>query len=367
MKGREHADHAHDARRREQVFNHWQAEILREARDDATLQRVLSRAIADPEVARDSELASMVRGCAAHVAQDLAARRAAESVTADAERAAFSPAPPKSEPGADAARTPASANRAAAARSNIAERFVHLEHDFRDHVARLNESAARAALKLLYALLQSEPAAVDADRLAECEKALEEMLDQRADLEQTVQRLVERGTRAAAHGDTGAAARCLQRLSTIHAAHPFVLPDERLLQLRDQIVHATEEHEHRLAAEELVRRERVVAAELKELADQVHNFHDASRRLPHDSPEFARAEQEYHRAVRAVQSHDNDWLAALILELMDLLEEWHESSHRGEHQVDRFLDSVRSALHTLRREIAQIEKEGGRRGTPGNP
>lgn len=356
---RDHAEHARDARRREQLFNHWQAEILREARDDATLQRVQSRALSDPDVARDGELVSQIMAVVAQVHHDLAMRRAAET----GEPRSPQPVTAASAPLAVSSPDPASSRAISPAeRASIAERFAHMEYEFRDHLARLNESAARTVLRRMYALLAEHPEAVDADRLAECDRAMETMQRQRAEVEQTVRRLVERGVSAAMHGDTGATARAFQRLSTIHAAHPTVLSDERLQQLREQIVHAAEEHEHRLAAQELVRRERAVAAELKELADQIHRFHDQARRLPHDSPEFARAEREYRQAVRAVQSHDSDWLAALILELMDLLEEWHDPTHKGEHQVDRFLNSVRSALHNLRREIREIEKETGGRG-----
>ena len=135
------------------------------------------------------------------------------------------------------------------------------------------------------------------------------------------------------------------------------MTDQQFARIRNEITQGGEDHEHREAARLLVRRERAVASQIKRLADVVHEFHLVSRRVAHDSDTFRRCERKYQAAVRAVRSHDSEWLAGLILELDAFLDELHDRSGRSEAQVDRFLSSVRRAHQGLRREMSEISNE----------
>ena len=57
------------------------------------------------------------------------------------------------------------------------------------------------------------------------------------------------------------------------------------------------------------------------------------------------------------RSHDTEWLAELMIELDTLLEDLEDASGQAETQVDRFITSVRTALHRLRKEIQTIQRE----------
>ncbi|MCG3130122.1 MAG: hypothetical protein FLDDKLPJ_00870 [Phycisphaerae bacterium] len=235
--------------------------------------------------------------------------------------------------------------------------FNQLQHEFHDHLVRFDELRARAALDRINALLAAHPAQIDAEQVARCERVLAHLADRRVSLEAHVDKLEQRAVDAARRGDHEAAARALRRLSTVHALRPVVLPDDRFRAVRDAMIAASQDREHQRAARALIDRERAVAAEIRTLANVIHRFHVVVRTTPHDAPEYRDAERRYHEAVAQVRSHDRDWFAALILELVDLLEEGHLPPHKGQHQVDRFLDSVRAALHNLRAEIQKIETE----------
>ncbi|MCC7294211.1 MAG: hypothetical protein IT449_19280 [Phycisphaerales bacterium] len=349
MSRRVPTDHAHDAKRREQVYQHWYAEVLRESRDNASLLRVQARAMDDSEVASDPELAEMIRGCCMQVQQDLA-RRSRETTRTEAHVMA-----------APVALKPVTrVEEALWTREQVISVLAKLDHDFHDHLTRLDEPRARSALAKMEALLADYADCIDADHLIRCNRELSRVEARKTALGAQVAKLHEHAVACARAGDQDGAARALQRLSAIHAARPLVLPAERFRHMREDMLHVAEAREHRQAAGELVRRERAVAEEIRKLADGVHRFHVIARRVPHDSAEYLAAEKEYQYAVKQVRSHDNDWMAALILELMDLLEEWHDASHQGQQQVDRFLDSVRSALDRLQKQIREIEQEGRR-------
>lgn len=148
----------------------------------------------------------------------------------------------------------------------------------------------------------------------------------------------------------------------IHTLLPGLLPDRHLQELRDEITHGGEEHEHRQAARELIARERVVAAEINQLAAAIHRFHEVARQVPHDAEAYRQAEAAYQQAVRETRTHDAEWLADLMLELDSLLAELHDTSGKAEAQVSRFIDSVRTALIRMRHEIREIHGGGNRAG-----
>ena len=83
----------------------------------------------------------------------------------------------------------------------------------------------------------------------------------------------------------------------------------------------------------------------------------ATRRHPHDAADYARAKAAYEKAVREVKAHDTEWLAGMILELVDVLAEWDETPIKAQDQADHFIESVRKALTQLRHEMRDISDE----------
>lgn len=348
MPRRVQVEHIHDARRREQLFERWRSQILREGRDLPTLRRVEAQAMADPEVRADSELQNMLISVAAQLRADLGRQTEITPVSNPVT------VPPTPEPASGDVEPRAWTS------DRVHSAFNQLQHEFHDHLVRFDEPRARAALDRINALLAAHLAQIDAEQVARWERALTHLGDRRASLEAHVDKLERRAVDAARRGDHETAARALRRLSTVHALRPVILPDDRFRAVRDAMIAASQDREHQRAARALVDRERAVAAEIRALADGIHHFHVVARTTPHDAPEYRDAERRYHEAVAQVRSHDRDWFAALILELVDLLEEGHLPPHKGQHQVDRFLDSVRAALHNLRAEIQKIETESRR-------
>jgi hypothetical protein len=170
-----------------------------------------------------------------------------------------------------------------------------------------------------------------------------------------IETLARRACEAARRGKGEAAAADLRKLSSIHAARPRLLTEARFAEIREEIAHGGQEHEHREAARRLIERERAVAGEIRKLADVVHRFHLVASRVPPDSATYQQAEFAYREAVKTVRSHDQEWLAELILELDAFLDEMH--GEKAARQVDRFLASVRRAHRQLIDEIREIHRE----------
>ncbi len=341
---RQHVPHAADGKRTELAFQRWRAEILREAHDRPSLSRVASRALSDSDVRADIALAGMIQ---AFINEQEAGLRVAERAAAAArEAAAFS------QDAESVVEPPAPVTTAI----DPGDLISHVEHDFHEQVSRYNLARARELLGQAAELVEAWPEHVDRTWLNALADDLERH-ERRADAyRHHVANLSDRAVAAARKGDEQAVGRTLRRLSIIHAARPLLLGESEFQAIRNHIAEAAEVREHNVAAHLLIQRERAVAAEIRQLADDIHRFYRVARSVPHDSAQYADAERTYEEAVRRIQAHDAEWLAALILELVDLLEEWQTPSPEAQVRVDRFLASVKKALRQLRHEIHAIEK-----------
>ena len=183
------------------------------------------------------------------------------------------------------------------------------------------------------------------------------MTEHKLRVESEIDEAQEAALAAAVIGDETLLEHGLRRLAAVHVKYPRILTDGKFEELRERIVAAGAEFEHRQAARRLVDRERALAVEIKKLAEAVHRFHDAARTLPHDADEFRRMDVAYNRVLRDLSGHDAEWFAGVILELTDLLAEAEDPAPEAARHVDRFVASVRSALSKIRREIAEIERE----------
>ena len=190
------------------------------------------------------------------------------------------------------------------------------------------------------------------------------MEQRRQQFDAEINALVEKACAAAAAGQHEVVGQHLRKLSSIHATRPQLLNEVRFKAIRDQIVASSEHFEHRLVAQQLMARERLVADEIKKLAEGIHQFHVASRELPHDDERYRTAELDYHKLVRDLRSHDMNWLADLMVELDEMLEELHDTTGQAEAQVARFLDRVRGALRTIVGEVREIASENATGAAP---
>lgn len=317
----------HDAvKHREALWQRWHAELMRESGNLGALTSAESRALHDPGVRLDPELQGMIAAFAASCRADLQ-RGPERGVPVEAGSRG------EVEPPAGASDEPP---------RSVVER---LEHEFHYHIRHFNEVEARRVLERM-----REP-----QRAAHVEK-LGRLTLRRGRYERLIALLTERALDASSRGDAAKASRALRKLSSIHSAHPQILGDARFAKIRAEIIGAADERDHEETARQLVAKERAVAEEIRHLAAAVHRFHKVARAMPHDREEYLRAEQAYHKIAGAVTSHDEEWMAGLILELADLLSEWDEPPAGAQHQVDKFLASVRSALAHIKLEMKQIER-----------
>lgn len=338
-------DHPSDNRRRDVVFQQLSADVMREAHDPSSLSSVSQRAMHHPEVCRDPTLAGMMRAFIAEREGELRARLAAARAEND-HIAIREPAQPVE-----------ASPRGTPSVSQIRMGFERLQHEFEERLVHFDLSTARKTLERIEEMQKRYPDALNMAIVGRCRVDLARVETRKAQYEQEIERLAASAAEAAQRGDHDQAARALQRLSSLHATRPQLLPDTRYKSIRDRIEASGEQFEHREVAKALLARERAVAAELRKLAGIVHDFHVTARRAPHDSPEYLAAEQVYRAAVKEIRHHDSNWLADLMIELDEMIEELHDPTGRAEAQVNRFILSVRTALGQIIREAREIASE----------
>lgn len=329
-----------EAKERQRLFQQVTSEIVREARDLKSLELAATRALRSADVHRDGTLLSMVQGF-------LAERRS--------QLAALEPSRPSSD---SLAPSPFSSHDSALPASrehpNVAElktTFERIRHELDDRLVHFDLPGAHLTLGRMDGL-QKRFADVLPEAAVERARAdIARVEQRRQELFAEIDALTVWATAAAREGKHDEAAQAVRRLSTLHASRPLLLSDARFNEIRERIIRASHVHEHRVAAEALLARERAVIAELRGLADSIRRFQELSRREAPDSPGYLQVKADYVAAVEAVKSHDTEWLAALTLELDELMSDLHDPTHRADQQVNRFLDTVREALARLRQRV----------------
>lgn len=334
----------HEARQREALYQHFAAELMREAWDEHAIETAGHRILHHPEVSRDGELSSRLSSLLAERIAEARGRRAAQRAEVSDERTpefrAFAPDSP-----AAAVEGPT--------RGQIVAAVERLRRELDDSIAHFNTSGARAVLERLLDTQRRYPDWVNAAAVERCKLDLASIEKRRDEFTTEIESLATRAIEAAREGRHETAARALKRLTSIHVARPTLLSADRINAIREQIAASGEEFEHRESSRALVMRERAVAEELKHIAAAVHAFHLISREAPHDDPRYADAEREYRKAVQQLRHHDRDWLADLIVELDELMADIHDPTGKAEANVTHFIDSVR---HVLRRVVAEIRE-----------
>jgi len=330
-------------RQSEAIYERWCAAMQREMRDASSLDAVLRRALGDSDVRQDPALANKLRQFAAMKHAEL--RTARRKPTAHRTSEVHSAVAPESV----VAAKPSPAQ--------VLATFGQLSKRFHASIEQFEEHEAETVLRHIEQFREEAPDVITQKMIQALARELTSHLESRREIEARIETEARQAAEAGTRGDHESAGQLLRGLSSIHAAHPQVLSQRRLDAIRQAVIDASEEYEHRNAVHEIVAKERRIAEELKGLAEKIHRFHKLARQVPHDGAEFHRAEADYFKTVREVRSHDGEWLAGVVLELADLLAAWRNPPPEKQEQVDHFIDRVRSSLKHIQTEIKQIDSE----------
>jgi len=335
-----------NAKQRDVAFQRWRGEIGREARDFASLDQTAGRALADSDVRDDPTLQGMIRAEVQKRRAELEHKRQRQKPsTAPLEpRPSSRSVPPEPVP----ATTP----------EQDREKFSRLAQTLCVSLERGDEKETRAILGRMKSLQEQSPAVIPAAVIGDYEERVEKLRVHIKDLTDEIAVLAQQAVSASRNGSEQDLARSMRRLTAIHAAHPSLLDEPGLENVRRGIADAADERrQHQLTTKNLLERERAITAEIKTLATTVRDFHRVACTLPDTSEEFRKAETTYLRAIQKVRTYDTEWFSGVVLELADLLAEWTVPPLGAEGQIDRFLDSISAGLDSICVEMRQIKSE----------
>jgi hypothetical protein len=333
-------------KQRDIVYQHWSGVIRRETQDLASLELISTRALGDRDVRGDPTLESMIRA-------DLQNRRAELEQEMQRERSLAASAESQS----DEASVP-SEPIPTAPPGQVREAFDLLAQTLLASLERGDDKETHAAFAKIRTLQEQNPGVVSPTTVADYERRVGELRAHRQQLEDQIATLRQRVVSASECGDEQDLARSLRRLTAIHAAHPRLLDEAGLNEIRAAALHAADERRrNQRTTRKLLERERAIAAEIKKLAAAVRDFHRVACTVPDTSEEFRKAEATYLRTIQKVRTYDTEWFSGVVLELADLLAEWTVPPLEAESQIDRFLDSITAGLKSIRAEIREIESD----------
>jgi len=335
-------------KQRDVVFQRWSGVIRREIQDRASLEHVGARAVSDPDVRDDATLQSMIRGeleqRRGKLEQELrsqgsAKTRAEPRPTSRSELPVPVPVPPT---------TP----------EKTREAFNRLSQTLCTSLERGDDGETIAAMEKLRILQKESLGVIPATAVAECQRRVEELRTHLQHLRDQIAALSQQSVQASRNGDERDLARAMRHLLAVHAAHPILLDEAGLDEIRADVVRASNERrDHQATTRKLLKRERAIAAEIKKLAAAVHAFHRVARTVPDTSDEFRHAEAAYLRTIQRVRAYDTEWFSGVVLELADLLAEWTLPPLEADGQIARFLDGVQRGVECIRSEMREIESE----------
>ncbi len=347
-----HHDTAREQRHREALIQQLSAEILREAHDMATLDTVMRRVLTRPDVGHDHQLESALRAfggtCRSEIEGRLQRQRQVNE-TGNCRAMPQAAFPEKFVP--PAPRTTLS-ERELALRG-----FERLRRNFEEKLLIFDIEAGKRLLPQIVEFQAAHAQDVGSAAVERCKHDLACATARREQFLAEVESTAGAAVRAARSGMMDEATNALKRLSSIRAARPNLLSEERIEEIRKAIEGASVHFENREANRALVMRERSVADELQKLAAIVHDFHTLSHEIPIGDPRYSGAERSYLAAVREVRHHDQEWLADLMVELDELVEQVHDDTGRAAAQTTRFLHSVKASIAQIVREIRTVAGE----------
>jgi DNA repair exonuclease SbcCD ATPase subunit len=238
------------------------------------------------------------------------------------------------------------------------ENFNRLVRTLSTSLERGDEKETRAIFAKMQALQERRPEVIPAPVIEDYAQRVEKLRVHIKQLTDEIVALAERAVLASRNGKEQDLARSMRRLTAIHAAHPRLLDEAGLEDVRREIADAADERrEHNLTTKKLLERERAITAEIKVLAAAVHEFHRVASEVSDTAEEFREAEATYLRTIQKVRTYDAGWFSGVVLELADLLAEWSVPPLGAEGQIDRFLDSIDAGLDRIRAEMREIDSE----------
>ena len=335
-------------RHRDLLYQQLSAEILREVHDQHSLEIVTNRVLNHPDVRRDIQLASMLRTCIGQASSELNARLA---------RLRREGSEPSIRPAAGWAPPATGAPNDATQRELTVASFERLRRLYDEKLMNFDLEAGERLLAQIGEFQNQHSTVITQPMIERCRMDLARARQRLAEFTAEVDSLAAAAISSARAGQLDEAAKALKRLSSIRAARPKLLSEDRLESVRKSIESGGDHYEHREASRELVARERSVSDELRKLAEIVHEFHRVSHEIPHGDPSYLEAEKQYLSAVREVRHHDQAWLADLMVELDELQADLHDATGRTEAQVTRFLHSVKVSIAQIVKEIREIRAE----------
>jgi len=335
-----------NTKQRDIVYQRWGGVIQREVRDLVSLEQISARALADPEVCDDPTLQSMIHSDLQRCRTELQQKLQAEQSQAAALR---SRAGERSMPSEPIPTVPP---------EEVRKVFNRLAQTLCASLERSDETETRAGCGKMRALQEQNPGVIPATVIGEYEQRAEKLRVHIRQLTDEIAALTERAVSASGNGNEQDLARSMRRLTAIHAAHPRLLDEPGLEDVRRDVADAADERrEHRLITNKLLERERAITAEIKTLAAAVHEFHRVACTVPDTADEFREAEATYLRTIQKVRAYDAGWFSGVVLELADLLAEWSVPPLGAEGRIDRFLDRIDAGLDRIRAEMRVIESE----------
>jgi hypothetical protein len=335
-----------NTKQRDIIYRRWSRVIQRETRDLASLEVNSKRALADRDVRGDPTLESMIRA-------DLQRRRAElerelRREQPPAASAKSRPAEP-SVPSEPISTTPP---------EQVREDFNRLAQTLSTSLERGDETETRAVFREIRVLQEQNPGVIPLTTVADYEQRVGTLLIHIKQLTEEIALLAQQAVAASRNGNEQDLARSMRRLTAIHVAHPRLLDEPGLEDVRRDVADAADErHQHQLTTKKLLERERAITAKIKTLAAAVRDFHQVACTVPDTSEEFCKAEATYLRAIQKVRTYDMEWFAGVVLEMGDLLAEWTVPPLGAEGQIDRFLDGISAGLDSIRAEMREIESE----------
>ncbi|MHC5111616.1 MAG: hypothetical protein ACYTHJ_17260 [Planctomycetota bacterium] len=328
-------------KQRDIAFHRWSAVIGGETRDLHSLEQIFKRALADSDVQQDTALQRMIQA-------EVENRRVELKQERQGEEPSSSPSEPR----------PNGRSELPPTHKQVLESFNGLSLALYASLERGDEDEARVVLGKLRLLQVQCPGVIPASAIAASEHRVEKLQARIKELADEIEGLTAKAVSASRDGKEQQIARSMRRLTAIHAAHPGLLDEVGLEDVRRDVVNAADERrQHRDTTRKLVERERAIAAEIKALAAAVRDYHRVAWTAQDTSEEYVEAEERYRKTFKKVRTYDTDWFSGIILELADILAEWTVPPPGAEGQIDRFLDSISKGLAGIHTDLSKIECE----------
>lgn len=334
--------------KREVVFQRWVGVLQRETRDLMALDQISARALADSDVRDDPTLQSMIRA-------EVQKRRGVLEKQLQRERTATRLAKSSSAP--DSASHSAEPMTTESP-DEVKEAFNRLARALSTSLERGDDMEVRDTFQKMRVLQEQNPSVIPATVMGEYEQRITKLRLHAKQLVDEIAALASKAASASRKGKAEDLALSMRRLTAIQAAHPRLLDESGMEDIRRDVAQAADERrQHRETTKTILERERAITTEIKALATVVRDFKQLACTVPATTDAFRAAETKYLRTIETVRTYDTEWFSGVVLEMADLLAEWTVPPLGAEGQIDRFLDSITSGLDRIRADMREVQSK----------